>query len=294
MTLDDTWSGERAARWLRRAADLERQMAPVSDVLFAAAALRPGERVLDVGCGTGPTTREAAAAVGPDGRVTGVDVSRDLLDAAAATDAPVEWVLADVTTWSPPPAAYDVVLSRFGVMFFDDPQAAFTHLAEATRPGGRLAIAVWGPRTASPLFTVPLEAALGVLAAHGIPEPDGLSPHEGPFSLHDPAATTRLLEGTGWRDVRCATHLLSLPFGGGLAPRAAAEASADFGPTRIAVGALDAAGRAAAVDVMTEALSAHVDEDGHVVLDAQVHIVRGERTPASARLSRRRPAPPPR
>ena len=278
MTLDDTWAGERAARWLRQAAGLERQMAPVSDVLFAAAALRPGEQVLDVGCGTGPTTRQAAAAVGRDGRVTGIDVSPDLLEAAAATGAPVDWVLADVTTWSPPAGAYDVVLSRFGVMFFDDPHTAFAHLAEATRPGGRLAIAVWGARTESPLFTVPLQAALGVLAARGIPEPDGLSPHEGPFSLHDPAATARLLDEAGWTDVRSAEHLLPLPFGGGLDPAAAAELAADFGPTRLAVEPLDAVGRTAALAAMTSAFADHVDERGHVLLDGFVRVVTARRS----------------
>jgi SAM-dependent methyltransferase len=278
VTLDDTWSGERAARWLRLAAGLERQMAPVSDVLFAAAALRPGERVLDVGCGTGPTTRQAAAAVGPDGHVTGIDVSSELLDAAAAaTDAPVEWVLADVVTWSPPPGAYDVVLSRFGVMFFDEPPAAFAHLAEAARPGGRLVLAVWGPRSASSLFAVPLQVVLDVLADRGIPEPDGLSPYGGPFSLSDPASTTQLLEDAGWQDVRIAEHLVPLSFGGGLDPAAAAEEAAGFGPARIATEALDEEGRAAAVAAMTSALADHVDAQGHVVLEGFVHVVTARR-----------------
>jgi SAM-dependent methyltransferase len=279
MTIDDSWSGVRAARWLRQSAGLERQMAPVSDVLFAAAALQPGERVLDVGCGTGPTTRQAAAAVGPDGRVTGIDISVDLLAAAAAVPtpgAPTEWLRADVTTWDPPAQAYDVVLSRFGVMFFPDPRAAFAHLAEATRAGGRLAIAVWGARTASPMFDVPLRATLDVLAARGIPEPDGLAPDGGPFSLSDPTATAQLLEGAGWRDVRFAEHLLPLPFGG-LDPAGAAEMAADFGPTRVAVEALDEEGRTAAVAAMTSTLAEHVDEQGQVVLDGFVYVVTARR-----------------
>jgi len=280
VTLDDTWAGERAARWLRKAAGLEQQMAPVSDVLFAAAALRPGEQVLDVGCGTGPTTRQAAAAVGPGGRVTGIDISPELLEAAAAVrtqGAPTDWLCADVATWTPPAQAYDVVLSRFGVMFFADPAAAFARLAEATRPGGRLAVAVWGARTASPLFEEPLHAVLDVLAARGIPEPDGLSPVGGPFSMSDPVATAQLLEGAGWRDVRSVQHVLPLLFGGGLDPAAAAEEATDFGPARLAVEPLDEAGRAAAITALTSTFASRVDGEGQVVLDGSVFVVTARR-----------------
>ncbi|MGI5131778.1 class I SAM-dependent methyltransferase [Pseudonocardia sp. CA-107938] len=279
-SIDENWTGERAARWLREAAGLERQLAPVSDVLFAAADLQPGERVLDVGCGTGPTTRQAAAAVGPTGRVTGIDISPELLAAAAANPIPgasTDWVTADVTTWTPPAAAYDVVLSRFGVMFFADPAAAFAHLAEATRPGGRLTMAVWGPRPASPLFEVPLQAVLGVLAARGVSEPDGLAPDGGPFSLSDPAATARLLEDAGWRDVRHAEHVLPMLYGGGLDAAAAAEAATGFGPARIAVEPLDTDARAAAVAAMTTRFTEHLDGEGHVVLDGFVRVVTARR-----------------
>ncbi len=154
------------ARWQARVGGLK----PVADVLFAAANLRTGERVLDVGCGTGVTTHWAAREVGPSGRVVGLDISADMLAAAAAEPArdgaaPVEWVTADAVTWPPTPDAFDVVLSRFGVMFFSDPTAAFTRLATATRSGGRLAMTVWARRDDSDLFAVPLRAALERCAA---------------------------------------------------------------------------------------------------------------------------------
>src|SRR4051812_19646648 len=161
------WDGDRVARWLRQAAGVEGQLAPVSDVLFAAARLQPGESVLDVGCGTGPTTYAAAAAVGPTGHVCGLDISGEMLAAAAsappadadpAASAPIEWLEADPVAWSPPGPDRDVVLSRFGVMFFSDPAAAFANLARATRAGGRLAFACWQRRDESDLFRVPFEA----------------------------------------------------------------------------------------------------------------------------------------
>ncbi|MGH3994172.1 MAG: class I SAM-dependent methyltransferase, partial [Pseudonocardiaceae bacterium] len=219
------------------AAGQERQLAPVADVLFTAAALRPGERVLDVGCGTGPTTRRAAREVGPAGHVTGLDISAEMLAAAAAQPeedgvAPVEWVAADVVGWQPDNQVSDVVLSRFGVMFFSDPAAAFGRLATATSPGGRLAMAVWDRRDESDLFAVPMHAALDELRRRGTAvqaPPDD----DGPFSLYDPATVTALLTGAGWSHVTCTPHRLMLPFGGGLDPATAARSALDLGPTRL-------------------------------------------------------------
>ncbi|MDZ4236127.1 MAG: class I SAM-dependent methyltransferase, partial [Dietzia sp.] len=128
--MSDLWTPERVARWLQQSEGIERQLAPASAVLLDTAALQPGERLLDVGCGTGPTTRDAAAAVGPSGRVTGLDISADMIEAArSVSPESIDWIVADVATWDPPPGAWDVVISRFGVMFFADPVTVFANLA---------------------------------------------------------------------------------------------------------------------------------------------------------------------
>ena len=289
----DEWSGDRVARWLRQAPGLERQLAPVSEVLFDAARLRPGESVLDVGCGTGPTTFVAARAVGPTGRVCGLDVSGEMIRAARDTaagrgggaTATVDWVEADAVTWAPEAAQHDVVLSRFGVMFFSDPLAAFTNLARATRVGGRLAFACWRRRDESELFALPLHATLDVLRSRGIRSTaEGVDlddfvalDGDGPFSLHDPVATTTLLERAGWSDVVVEPHVLTLPFAGAVSPAAAAEAAVDFGPTRLVLGGMDEEVVRAAEEALRQAFEDHVDGGGDVMLSGAINIVTATR-----------------
>lgn len=270
--MSDLWTPERVARWLQQSEGIERQLAPASAVLLDTAALQPGERLLDVGCGTGPTTRDAAAAVGPSGRVTGLDISADMIEAArSVSPESIDWIVADVATWDPPPGAWDVVISRFGVMFFADPATAFANLARATAPGGRLAIATWSHRTANELFEVPLHAALAIVDRQP-PEPD-----EGPFSLHDADAIAALLEGAGWSEPDTAAHDLAVSFAGGVPPDEAARAAVDFGPTRVMLEGADHATRRAAVDAIAAVLHDHTDADGHVVLGGRVLVTTARR-----------------
>lgn len=283
----DQWSGDRVAGWLRQSAGIERQLAPVSDVLFAAARLQPGESVLDVGCGTGPTTLAAARAVGRHGRVRGLDVSGEMLAAAASNApddddaAPIEWVEADAVTWTPDGPVHDVVISRFGVMFFSNPAVAFANLASATRAGGRLTVAVWQRRDESAVFSVPFHAVIEVLRAHGIRSTAAgvdldhaiAADDEGPFSLNDPDDVTNLLEHAGWTDVVVEPHTLELEFAGGVAPAAAAAAAVDFGPTRIVLAGQDDEVLRVAQDAIREAFTTHVNGDGQVVLSGSVNII---------------------
>lgn len=279
----DLWVGERVERWIRQVDALERQLQPVLPLLLDAASIVPGERVLDVGCGAGPATRAAADLAGADGRVTGLDISarmlataRERTPAASPPAATIDWLEADAAEWSPPAAGYDVVISRFGVMFFGDPPAAVANLAAATRSDGRFAAAVWARRDESPMFEIPYRVATGVLDAKRIayaPSPPGA----GPFSWHDDRTVTGLLEAAGWRDITITARSLELPFGGDTAPGTAARAATDTGPISALLAGTDAQTRSAVQAALTTEFADHLDDAGNVLLPATVRIVTAQR-----------------
>lgn len=270
----DQWDEARVARWLSMSEGLDRQMAPITEALFGAAALQPGERVLDVGCGHGPTTRRAATEVGPAGSVTGIDIAGPMLHAAAGVEStagssPIEWVEADVCTWAAPAPVFDVVMSRFGVMFFSDPVAAFANLAAAVRPGGRLAVATWAHRHRSELFQVPLAAVVPALEAEGI-TPEALPVDDGAFSLGTPEAVRAVLEPAGWEDVAVEEKEVRLLVGGGASPFVAAVGSLNLGPARVLTSELSEEVRERVAEEVAESLADHVDEHGNVVLGGTI------------------------
>ena len=141
------WDGPEGAKWSELAEGFERASTEHRTVLLRAAALAPGEDVLDLGCGNGALTLEAGAAVAP-GRVVGIDLSSAMLAngrarAAAAGRSNVSFVHADAQVYAFEPASFDVVVSNAGAMFFDDQNAAFTNLRTALKPGGRIVLLVW-------------------------------------------------------------------------------------------------------------------------------------------------------
>jgi SAM-dependent methyltransferase len=279
-TSPDAWPGDRAERWVRMADRLERQLAPVGDLLFTAAQLQPGERVLDVGCGTGPTTRRAAALVGPHGEVAGIDISPEMLVAARRADpvgedaAPIRWVVADAATWDAE-GGFDAVISECGVMFFADPDAAFANLARMAAAGGRFCAAAWAERSQSPVFQLPLSIALAELDRAGVVV-EVPSPTAGPYSLGDARQVERMLTATGWTDVRWEAHPMRLPVGGGAAPDEAARGSLEFGPTRTVMEGVTGPLRETVCAAVARAYEDHV-EDGEVVLDATPVIISARR-----------------
>ncbi|MBO9543897.1 class I SAM-dependent methyltransferase [Caulobacter sp.] len=196
---------DRAGRvWVEHQGLLDRLMAPIAEAVVEAAGLVNGEAVLDVGCGSGATTFAAAWRTGPTGRAVGVDISPALVELArrrAGEDGVegVEFLLADAQTQAFK-AEYDAIVSRFGVMFFPDPVAAFANLRGALKPAGRLAFACWRSPAENPLSQVPLKAAAPFLPE--VPAFDATGP--GRFAFADAERVRGILETSGWRDIQIA------------------------------------------------------------------------------------------
>lgn len=187
---------EMARPWLEAAPELEITHRPVLDALMTAAGLAEAEKVLDVGCGTGPSIIAAAQVVGPSGQITGIDIAPPLL-ARAAERAPesVKFIEADAGSYRFAEAEFDVVISNFGIMFFEDNLAAFSNLRKAVRPGGRFAATVWGPPSENPWFSMP-RAILDEIIPD-LPWPDPTGP--GPMRFGDPLKMATMLETAGWK-----------------------------------------------------------------------------------------------
>jgi len=195
------WNGPAVARWITKQEQMDAALAPIGDAAIELAAVRAGERVLDIGCGSGATSMALARLVGPAGHVTGLDVSAPMIDLArkrSAGIANVDWLLADAAAEKFPPQSIDLMFSRFGVMFFGDPVAAFANLRRALKPGGRLVFACWRPLNENPWMLVPLQAVQTLVAP--LPRPGPNDP--GPFAFGDRERVTHILTAAGYATPR--------------------------------------------------------------------------------------------
>jgi SAM-dependent methyltransferase len=229
------WNEVSGAKWVALQPVIDEQIRPLGLLAMDRAGLRPGERVLDVGCGCGETTIELARRVAPGGQVTGIDISAPMLEraraSAAAAGSAARFEIADAQTHAFAPDSADVLFSRFGVMFFADPTAAFANLRRALTPTGRLAFVCWQALPENAWMAVPMLAALQHLPPPAMPAPDA----PGPFAFADPARVRRILEGAGFRDVQLEDVREMLTVGGGAGPEETAEFMLQMGPTAAAL-----------------------------------------------------------
>ena len=266
------WNGPGGDRWVKHQEILDRTLEPFGRAVLEAARPQPGEHVIDVGCGCGWSALALADAVGPRGSVLAVDVSAPML--GLARKRAQERALSNATFAVADASAHafegkhDLLFSRFGVMFFADPIAAFTNLRRALKPGGRLAFVCWGPVAENPWFRVPMAAAGTVVP---LPEPTG--PEEpGPFAFADRARVQRILEGAGFGQV--AIERSSPGFVLGPDVDAAATTAVDTGPVSRLLAEVDDATRARVRTAIRGAITPFLGPGG-VVLPTSTWVVLG-------------------
>ena len=191
------WNGDAGKRWVEQQTRLDAMLGPISEAALDAAAAKPGERVLDIGCGCGDTSIKLAGTVGPTGRVLGADVSAPMLQLAkhrTGANKTLTFAEADAAIHAFEPNAFDLLFSRFGVMFFADPDAAFANMRKALAKTGRVAFVCWRDWRENEWVRVPIMA----VRPHVPPQPQ-LGPEDpGPFSFADPARIRRILANAGF------------------------------------------------------------------------------------------------
>ncbi|MCY1502873.1 Ubiquinone/menaquinone biosynthesis C-methyltransferase UbiE [compost metagenome] len=209
------WNGQGGERWVVNQARLDAMVAVFGQAAIEAAALATGERVLDIGCGAGASSLALAARVGAGGRVLGVDISELLIDRARAlachANTPARFQVADASNAELPEGAFDILFSRFGVMFFDDPTAAFTHMRSALRPGGRVAFVCWRGAAENDWMRLPMGALKGIIPPSALSDPEA----PGPFSFGDRENVARILTAAGFTEIVISPCDAAVPFGEG-------------------------------------------------------------------------------
>lgn len=260
----DFWTDQVGDKWVAHQVAMDALLQPVLDGVLQRADLRAGDYVIDIGCGTGSSCLQAAHAVGPGGTVLGADISPTLLRLARSRTAEtpnITLVEADAARHPFDPRSADHLISRFGVMFFANPVAAFAHMAKGVKPGGKVSFACWGQIPNNPYFTEPAAAARAVLGP--VPKPDPDAP--GPFAFRDPDRVLGILRDAGYANPKVDVVALALTPAGD---------ATDFADQVMAIGPVEAAIR------HHEAKPAQIERVRDEVLDR----VRAFETPQGVRV----------
>jgi len=248
------WNGPGGQRWADRQQAQDILLKPIADTLIDRAKPKAGERIIDVGCGSGATSIAFAQQVGSSGHVFGIDISGPMLARARASaprELPVDFALADATIYPFDPASFDLLASRFGVMFFAEPSRSFANMRKALRPSGRLAFACWREPCENPFFMAPLQAVY-----KHVPKLPQQGPEDpGPFSFASEARVHRILGEAGFTEIAMEPHNLALDVAIGRGLEAAVQGALEIGPASRALEGQPADVRAAATNSIREVLS---------------------------------------
>lgn len=267
------WNGEQGRRWAEHQQRIDHMLERYSDAALQAAAALPGEQVLDIGCGSGSSSLALARAVGPQGRVLGVDISRPMLAVAkelAAAHPELNLFFAEADASSAAlPTGQDLLHSRFGLMFFADPAGALRHLRGHLKPGGRCAFVCWRAPRDNPWAMTPLMAARQVL---GITPPpaDPLAP--GPFAFADEQRLHGVLAEAGFD--RIELQRFDAPNMLGRSTHEAALNCLQIGPVSRLAREVGATREPQIIGAIEAALAKHASTDGSVSLGGSVWVVK--------------------
>ncbi|MEE8312666.1 MAG: class I SAM-dependent methyltransferase [Candidatus Binatia bacterium] len=267
------WNEQAGLKWVAMQELLDAQLQGYGAAAARAAAIEPAERVLDVGCGCGATTLALAEQVGEKGFVLGLDLSEPMLQRARERareqgKTNIRFLAADAQSHDFGEDRFDVVFSRFGVMFFDEPVSAFSNLAQALTPAGRVAFICWQGIDRNPWMRVPTLAAAEHVEIQ-VPT-DPFAP--GPFAFADADRVSGILDDAGLDDVRVEAFEpdVTLAGGGGLAE--AATFITYLGPAGRALQEADDSVRAAVIESVTAAIEPYL-KDGAVVMASAAWVV---------------------
>ena len=271
------WNEQGGPRWVQLQQKLDVQIGPLGLVALQRATIQPGARVVDVGCGCGQTSLELAELVGPNGFVLGIDISQPMLNRARDRQQELgvtnlEFRTADAQTHQFDRERFDIAFSRFGVMFFEDPTAAFRNLRTALRPNGRLTFLCWQALDKNAWANVPLKAAL----QHVPPPPPPVPGAPGPFAFADPERVRQILTNAGFTAVHCEPYEAVLSMGGAATVDEAVEFSLEIGPVARLLADADTVTRTRVAQSVREALTLYARSEG-VQLPAAVWIVQARR-----------------
>ena len=270
------WNGIDGEYWTRQQDRLDRTLDPVTGPLLAFAAPGTGSTVIDVGCGCGATTIELARAVGPSGRVIGLDISEPML--ALSTERLREFanttcLLGDAADLPLHDLGAELIVSRFGVMFFGNPIGAFANLRTGLVPGGRVRFACWRPINENPWLQIPLDAVYE--HAPRLPKPDPEEPD--PFAFGDTARVTRVLTTAGFTALSFTPLDIQLDIAAGGTLEDAVIQSSGMGPAKRVLKDQPDDIRTAALESIRHALTPYASPAG-VKLPGAVWLVAADRS----------------